>query len=62
MKFNELSDSAKYHATLVFNSEYDAYGVNGTRDYAPYTVEEFGEVVDTIYGFEFDENGDRINY
>ena len=60
MKFCELSETAKWKATIQFNSEFDAYGINGTKDAAPCDVEEMEDISESN-GWEFDETGNRIN-
>ena len=59
MKFAELSNEAKYRAILWFNSEYDAYGVNGTKEYEPTGADGLENISDSN-GWEWDENGNRI--
>lgn len=59
MKFGELTPEAKLHATIWFNSEYDAYGVNGEKEYEPYSVEDFGDLQSECYGWDYNESGER---
>lgn len=62
MKFCELSAEAKWRAVLWFNSVFDEYGVNGgDPTYPPCDVDEFNDIAETN-GYEFDENGNRINF
>ena len=61
LRFEELSPEAKLHATIWFNSEYDAYGVNGEREYEPLDIEGFAQYAEDN-GWEFNEDGDRVNF
>ena len=60
--WDKLSDNQKLLITIWFNSEFDAYGINGTGEYEPLDIEGMADYA-YLNNWEFDyETGRRINY
>ena len=60
--WDKLTNEQKQWITIWFNSDFDAYGINGTGEYEPVDVEGMLHYA-WANDWEFDyETGERINY
>ena len=57
--YKNLDETAKWKALIWFNSEYDAYGVNGTKEYEPCDTDALADISDSN-GWEWTWSGERI--